>query len=397
MSDDIYYVCYLADIYLRDVAEILRRCQKQGYQPEDGNLDAGVQKIRNGIEGTGTGLLDLWDNDTTKLGLTFNIGEQWDWNDPSLIVTVSMMDLDPNADTNMEEQSQRRVKALTDLTADLVEVLEPDYVWGMPMVGPDPDVGRRPTDKPISENIQDIGWITVLSPQTIENLGGREYVLDTPAWCREELSTGHVMILTADNPVDLIEYPEHSPKEYLLRKRTSTDSVLKGATQQSLQDPFQRFSPGEIGADVVIDKRTVGGEISNEDLELKRVELYENDRLWDIETGEFVRRVYGTSAQLGTLPPAVEADDEKFPPLALADVPLEFVQLDDPTDENVITKVMALDVDVDKFELLVRLASTLNARDYDQSDIDTVETVLDHVSDLEEVGGIDAIIKKALL
>jgi len=95
--------------------------------------------------------------------------------------------------------------------------------------------------------------------------------------------------------------------------------------------------------------------------------------------------------------PAVETDDEKFPPLALADVPIEFVQLDDPNGENIITKVMALDVDVDKFELLIRLASTLNERDYDQSDIDTVETVLDHVSDLEEVEGIDAIIKKALL
>jgi len=281
--------------------------------------------------------------------------------------------------------------------ADLVEVLEPDYVWGMPMVGPDPDVGRRPTDKPISENIQDIGWITVLSPQMIESLGGREYVLDTPAWYREELSTGHIMILTADNPVNPIEHPEHSPKEYLLRKRASTDSVLKGDTQQSLQDPFRRFSPGEIGADVVIDKSTVGDEIRNNDLELKRVEVDENDRLWDIETGDFVRRIYGPSGQLGTLPPAVETDDEKFPPLALADVPIEFVQLDDPNGENIITKVMALDVDVDKFELLIRLASTLNERDYDQSDIDTVETVLDHVSDLEEVEGIDAIIKKALL
>ncbi|AHB67857.1 hypothetical protein HISP_16465 [Haloarcula hispanica N601] len=51
-----------------------------------------------------------------------------------------------------------------------------------------------------------------MSPQVIEQFGGREHVLDTPAWRVRELDSGHVMLVLEEDPYDAME-PKHDPAE----------------------------------------------------------------------------------------------------------------------------------------------------------------------------------------
>ena len=104
------------------------------------------------------------------------------------------------------------------MTKGIVLATNPEYTWGVLSAGSNPSKGLRPAERPISENIQRIPWILVLSEPTIDDFGGREYVLQTPAWKVEELPTGHILLVKTNNPTASTEKLTESPDSYLLDK-----------------------------------------------------------------------------------------------------------------------------------------------------------------------------------
>jgi hypothetical protein len=78
------------------------------------------------------------------------------------------------------------------------------------------------------------------------------------------------------------------------------------------------------------------------------------------------------------------ADNDLYVSALLRDViPPEFIRLDDREDENVVTKVMALDTGVSKIELLVSLGRVAQQDDFTAEDLDSMEGAMDTLAQVD--------------
>lgn len=393
MADDPYNICYLrGPVSESDIRDVVLSCSDTEFQfrEEVGSIHDYVDAKIDDEDTT----FEFRYDEVLEVDLFFNHGEEWDWNDPKLLVSFSTMALDSSVRFQGYTKShvRNRLEALLELIEAITRSIDPVYAWGMVLRGPSPDEGLRPSERPISESIERLSWITVFSDSLVEDFGGRERVLRTPAWRVEELDTGHVMIVRTDNPVDPAEGPSVSPEAYLLEGKTLDE--LR-ADQPRIDDPFRQLDPGDFGADVVMDQADVNGDPTNEDLRLVRCELDHEYRLWELDSGEFVRRVFDEDGDAfhdaATVP-----SEEYHPPLVHACVPVEFVALDSSDGDNVVTKVMELDVDVDKLRLLVSLASMVEEADDRVRALDTAESILDDAKRAEDVDGIERMLRRLL-
>jgi len=392
MSDP-YNVCFLTGALDETSAtEVVQTSQQVGFRvtTEVDSLDAYVgDRLCDG-----NGSISLEYDDVLTVDLFFNLGEQWNWNDPRLLVSFPSRAVDPRVDREgySRERCLKRASALAELVGTLATVVNPEYVWTMLVRGPEPDAGLRPERRPISENITQLSWLTVFSPSLVEELGGRDRVLKTPAYRVEELDSGHVLVVRTDNPVDPSEGPAVSPEAYLLKGK-SLDELQ--SDQPRIDDPFRHLEPGDLGVDVVIAQENVDGDPTNDDLELVRVEVDDDYRLWDVESEEFVRRVFdedGDSYGGETTVPS----EEHHPPLVHSGYPVEFVAIDSPDGETLITKVMGLDVEIDKLRLLVSMASMVEDADDRREALQTLHSTIDEAKRAADVDGIERLLHRLL-
>lgn len=390
MADDPYWTCYLTDdLFEADVQRVFERCRQLGFEPDADSAGAVVDGD--------TAAVTLSLDEDADVSVYFNLGEDWAWNEPRVVVSVSTMALDPATEVRPEQHTrdsvQERVDALVELTTELVALLDPEYVWGMLDAGPQPDEGRRPTERPIADSIETLDWLTVLGPELVEALGGYERVTNAPGWRVEELKSGHVLVVATDNPVRPTETPPISVTEYLLEGVSLPDASER---RSGLEDPFAELQPGDVGADLVADTDDVGS-LENDDLELVRCEVDESYHLRAVDDGSFVRRVLGADGPVGEVPADADPADEPVTVLALVGVPPAFVRLDDSDDENVVTMIDRLDVELDKVALLANLASLPDDPDYDPSELDRLESVLSDLLDLDDVDGVEKLVERRLL
>lgn len=110
-----------------------------------------------------------------------------------------------------EGEYEGLIGAVVELVRQLAIEHDPYYV-----VSPDLELGMgvHPTDVMPTTTDFELGripWFGVYSPPLIEDLGGREHVLATPAWRVEELPTGSILLIRTrapwaqlgrDHPVD---------------------------------------------------------------------------------------------------------------------------------------------------------------------------------------------------
>lgn len=417
MMDERYLINYLSD-ETPDMKAIVDRCLELGLTTSqdgrtdvcsdytvgdllDGNDDIDGddrQKIVDEISAVG-GEITFWygqESDTTA-SVSVSKSDEPEWSDHKVGLSLQTMPLDPSVDFGegryTREKVQKRVESITDLVGGLAEVVEPEYVYGMLLVGTKPHRGLKPTGRPISENVERLSWISVLSDPIIEDFGGRERVLDTPAWRVEELETGHVMIVKTNNPIDPTEGPSVSVDRYLL----DGESEEKQKRERSdIDDPFAALGPGDIGSDIVVRQENAAGDLTNEDLELVRCEVRDRS-LWEAETGEFLRRVIDESGTpIGDLPDGVDPEDEPYPTLIRLGVPVSFVRLDGPGDENVVTNVMEIDINESKLQLLANVASRV-PDDPTPDDIEPIEELVGQLARLDDTDGIEDLIETHLL
>lgn len=348
---------------------------------------ASLQTVSDEITEDGQGEVTLW-HVGAEFTLHFDLQQDQPWHTPKVSASFNGLHVAVDEQRTRAE-AQARIEDIIAVTAAITTRVDAEFVCGENLASLD-DV--LPMEHPRVEQIERVPWLVVLSEPLVADFGGKERVLQTPAWRVEELDTGHVLIVRTDNPVDPTEGPSVSPEKYLLEGKSLDDLQ---ADDPRIDDPFRHLAPGDLGADVVIDQADVSGDPTNEDLELVRCEVDDEYRLWNVETGEFVRRVFdedGESFQGETMVPG----EESHPPLVHAGVPVEFVELDAADDENVVTKVMALDVEIDKLRLLVSLASMVEDADDREAALDTVESTIDDAKRAEDVDGIERLLRRLL-
>jgi len=76
-------------------------------------------------------------------------------------------------------------------------------------------------------------------------------------------------------------------------------------------------------------------------------------------------------------------------------IPSSFVRLDEPNGKNIVTRIMALNVETNKIDMLVSLGKAVQHQE--GIDIRMIESALDNLTDLEDVEGIERYIQQNLL
>jgi hypothetical protein len=173
-----------------------------------------------------------------------------------------------------------------------------------------------------------------------------------------------------------------------------------------LSDPFAVLESGTYGTDVCVHREDIATEFCNEDLTLVRVYVDENRDLRRVDDDSFVRNVVDEdfadhkaviAAQLADSPPDATEDEQMVSALLHEATPPVFVQLDDPNGETIASRVMELEIDTNKQELLISLGRAVEHEDGSATILRTVEDALDNLDDLEDTEGIDGWIEANLL
>lgn len=160
-------------------------------------------------------------------------------------------------------------------------------------------------------------------------------------------------------------------------------------------DPFATLAEGEAGGDVLMDPESVGEDYHNDDLRLVRC-YREGDLLRECDGDGFVRRLREADGDpIGEIPATAAPGDEAYSPLLAVDIPPAFVTLDTPDGQNVVTRVLALELDVPKLDLLAKLGSTV-AVETSEDDVERLESLLEQLEGFQHVPGVESLLEQRL-
>lgn len=179
----------------------------------DSNLESALAELEEAENSS----LYFWTDSGMKLrvGITEPTSEAEEWIGR---VSISFQTSEINRESRADSTYQSRIGELLELVAEVVSVVDPQYVWSSVYKGHESFERFVPDDHPIAEHVDNLSWITVMSEQVTKQFGGLEHVLETPAWQVRELDSGHIMLVLSADPYDAME-PAYSPsEEHLLRQ-----------------------------------------------------------------------------------------------------------------------------------------------------------------------------------
>jgi hypothetical protein len=343
-------------------------------------------------------------SDKKGISLRFRLN---DWNGlTDAIISVSvdatrLVEIDPDS----TEKYTGPARVFVELIRRLAVELDPYYVSTSNRaimngeIAPTPKA-VLPFEIPIE--LERIPWLGIYSESLIERFGGRERVLDTPAWMLEELESGSILIVTTRIPWK--DYGSKHPADRYLLDRMDRADAVSPPSDVTLSDPFASFDSGEIGTDICVHRDDIASEFANEDLHLVPVRVDRHRNLRRLDTNSFVRNVVtDTTGDKSDIVKRMLADipstaTDVYVSALLRDViPPSFVRLDGPDDENVVTKVMRLETDVSKIKLLVSLGRVAQQDDFTAEDLESMEGALDTLAKLDDDPNLDQYIRERLL
>lgn len=332
--------------------------------------------------------------------VTVHHDNNWDELERALTVSFDAGALQSSTWSTQESEAHRDefVDTVIDFVCSLAVSNDPEYVAAHDPVATDSDP-VIPTTRPIIDDINRLPVLGIYSRDMVETLGGRERVLETPAWRVEELDNGQILVIT-DEPPWGYGAGTANATEYLLEGGENSGS---SPSEPDLSDPFAALDPGDYGTDVCVHRKDIAPEFHNEDLRLVRIYRDGQGNLRRVEGGGFVRNVVVdpendeafVRGMLAEIPPNADNDDLLVSALLHSAIPSSFVRLDDSDGENVVSRVLDLNVETNKIDLLVSLGDA--AQHEDKLDPHVIESALDSLADLEDVDGIDRYIEQNLL
>jgi len=397
-----YHIGFVTD-ETPDIRALHERCLEQGLMTtHDGRTDqvarytVGTESRTNDatenaletLDQVERGQLTFWTESGMALRVGFTTPEnelEAQWGRASISFQTTEIDGSLHEDTVY----QSRIEELVDLVGALVPLVDPEYVWSSITDGHGGYESVVPDGRPIPAHVDELPWITAVSESVAEQFGGPDRVRQTPAWRVTEFDTGHIMLVLRDHPYDPTVELTGSPDAYLLDGEDPKQEAVDGL---NLADPFAALDVGEYGADVCLHRDDIARSFPNEDLRLIRVTVDEERDLRRVDTGAFVRNIVDAEAgddadlvgqMLCDIPADATDSDLHVSALLHAAVPPAFVRLDGPDDENLVTKVMALDLNVSKVELLITLGRVAQHDDFTQEDLDSMEGAMDTLAQLD--------------
>ncbi|WP_239642027.1 hypothetical protein [Natrinema versiforme] len=160
-----------------------------------------------------------------EVQLNFRI-DDWDGPIDSVLNITTTANTLVSVDADPDDEYTGFARDLVDLIRILAVELDPIYVstfnTHVEPTTPSPDT-VLPFEFPL--DLDRIPWLGVYSEPVIEHLGGREHVLETPAWNVEELENGNILIITTRTPWEGY-HSELPADDHLLgdgRSRTGSD------------------------------------------------------------------------------------------------------------------------------------------------------------------------------
>lgn len=298
------------------------------------------------------------------------------------------------------QKYQQRMDVVFELVCRLSITLDADYLALADTEGRANEV--VPTGRPIGEVLDTVPRMGVFSASVIEGLGGLDAMYTDP-WYTATLESGQTLVIESADPWSAGDWVPPTDAPYIADAQLRTDDGPSSAA--GVSDPFAALDAGEFGAEVGVHVDDIAEEFVNEDLELVRVYVDEDRNLRRVDTDTFVRNVVDDAdsdiemmkGMLGDVPPDANQADQLASALFHEAIPPSFVRLDSPDDENVVTRVMDLDVEMNKYDLLLSLGAAASGDGFTNDDLETMEQALDNLADLEDVDGVERLIEERLL
>lgn len=265
-------------------------------------------------------------------------------------------------------RAAERTEILVELFTGLAEIYEPWY--GAAHIYDYYPEEMFPDNVPPVSGIERLPWLAFFGSAWYDRFGGRQRILDAPAWETRGLDGG-VLVREYELPLDWRDQDERDPPistyRYLFEDRSRDDLYAeRRRKQQTIRDPFLDLEPGSFGTDVVAcrghlladaaDLDHTGPDLDYTDIAERfdmeneccvlAVRRNEDDCLRDLHTGMFVRRLVDTDGEpIGDLPDDVPQRRELIS-LAVRNeldvLPSEMYVMDDPDDSSMIAKLWGL-------------------------------------------------------
>ncbi|ELY69957.1 hypothetical protein [Natrinema versiforme] len=272
-----------------------------------------------------------------------------------------------------------------------------------PMLGFVDPIQCWPTDYPITDHIEELPIFGIYSQSALEDLGGLEAMFDRSPWYVAELPSGHTVVIQEDFPWNKRDWSPPTDAAFL-ETATFPDSGEYAA--HDFADPFAALETDAIGTDLCVPREKIGPEFRNEDLELVRVRVDEQRDLRRLDDGSFVRNVVDDDpgdpaafmrAMLEEIPAGATADDLMVSALLKDAIQPAFVRLEDPADETIVSRVVALDSDINKVEFLITLGRVAREADFSVADSREIEQVFESLETFDATVDLDQYLRDRLL
>lgn len=331
--------------------------------------------------------------------LRFNLDEKREPNEPVLTLG-ELSTIFNTSDKNRGESPSQRADVLFELTCRLATALEAEYV---PLI----DMGGRansviPRGRPIGDTVEAVPRFGVFAASVIDQFGGLEKMYGDP-WYTAKLDSGQTVVIESGSPWTDDAWEPPTDASFIEDAESRTASFPSGPS--GVSDPFAGLDMGEFGTEVGVHPDDIAEEFVNDDLELVRVYVDDDRNLRRVDTDAFVRNVVDDAASdvetvkemLGDVPRDASDAEKRVSALLHEAIPSSFVRLDGPDDENVVTRVMNLDVETNKYDLLLSLGATASGDGFTDDDLETMEQALETLSSMENVDGVEQLIEERLL
>lgn len=174
------------------------RSQNQTTTKTDGPYT--ISEVVDEVASSGAGRLTFWSGGK-RFRLSMSLDTPDDQLVPNIYLSFSKFDLPAIG-----------VETLINWVATISETLDIEYGFS----GWDPEQAMFVDS--VADELAGLRWLQVFGPRIVEDLGGRDHVLATPAWDVTELDSGHVLIVHDDHPFDPAETAPGNPSAHLLTK-----------------------------------------------------------------------------------------------------------------------------------------------------------------------------------
>lgn len=258
-----------------------------------------------------------------------------------------------------------RATRLADAIADLAVEIDPWLGVGWVPYPYEGVVHPVPQGKPPGSGLQGLGWVTVFGEPFHDRFGGRDRLLEAPAWNVRDLENGAVLLRQGETPGtnrnDTAPGPAPSTVDYLFEGESLAELRAEIERQRSTYaDPLAELEDGELASDVVLCEAHAPFEFEAMNYASFPADLDRDDRchvlavrrdgnaLWEANNDEFVRRLVDEDGRpIGDRPAGVPPDQELISVLVRTayddDTSLDLYRMERPDDPSVVGGLLGLE------------------------------------------------------